>query len=108
MVQITFIEASGERHVVDGQPGYTVMEVAIWNDIPGIEAICGGTCNCATCHVYIEPPWRDRLPPQTQQELEMLDGHKDRQPGSRLSCQIKVTPGLNELTVQLPACQRDA
>ena len=107
MVKITFVEASGESHVVDGQPGFSLMETAIWNDVPGIEAICGGTCNCATCHVYIDRDWHPKLPEQTSQEHDMLDGHPDRQAGSRLSCQIKVIPALHDLIVQLPACQRD-
>ena len=107
MVKVTFLDPAGTPHVVDGQPGFSLMEAAIWNDVPGIEAICGGTCNCATCHVYIDKPWRSQLPEQTPQELQMLDGHQDRQEGSRLSCQIKLTSALSELTVQLPHCQRE-
>ncbi len=108
MIKITFVETSGTTHLVDGQVGFSLMEAAIWNDVPGIEALCGGTCNCATCHVYIDESWHGRLPNQTQQEYDLLDGHPDRQPGSRLSCQIKVTPELDSLTVALPACQRDS
>ncbi|MBH81756.1 MAG: 2Fe-2S ferredoxin [Gammaproteobacteria bacterium] len=107
MVKVTFLDPSGVAHEVEGQLGFSLMEAAIWNDVPGIEAICGGTCNCATCHVYIDMPWRAQLPEQSPQELQMLDGHQDRREGSRLSCQIKLTSTLTALTVQLPECQRE-
>lgn len=106
MVKITFIEASGEEHVVEAKPGHNVMETAIWNDVPGIEAICGGACMCATCHVYIDKAWRARLRKQSSEELSLLEDHEDRSDRSRLSCQIKVTQALDGLVVQLPQTQR--
>lgn len=106
MVEITFIEASGTEHVIDAKPGFSLMEAAIWNDVPGIEAICGGACVCSTCHVYIDADARAGLSPQSPEELDLLDGHEDAMIDSRLSCQIKVTPSLDGLVVRLPTTQR--
>lgn len=106
MVKITFIEASGAEHVVDAKPGHSVMETAIWEDVPGIEAVCGGACVCATCHVYIDRASRARLQKQSPEELGLLEDHEDRTEHSRLSCQIKVTQSLDGLVVQLPETQR--
>lgn len=106
MVKITFIEASGEEHVVEAKPGHSVMEAAVWEDVPGIEAVCGGACMCATCHVYIDEAWREGLQVQSAEELGLLEDHEDRSDRSRLSCQIKVTQSLDGLVVQLPEVQR--
>lgn len=108
MARITFIEASGEAHVVEAQPGYSVMEAAIFNEVPGIEAVCGGACVCSTCHCYIDAAARAELQAQSPEELGLLEGHPDETEDSRLSCQIKVTKALDGLTVRLPARQRDA
>ncbi len=106
MVKITFIEASGTEHVVDAKPGFSVMEAAIWNDVPGIEAVCGGACVCATCHVTIDERARKGLQAQSGDELGLLEDHEDRTEDSRLSCQIKVTRSLDGLVVRLPEVQR--
>jgi 2Fe-2S ferredoxin len=81
------------------------MEGAITNEIPGIDADCGGACACATCHVYVDPAWFEKLPPQDEMELSMLDFAIERQANSRLSCQIKVTEALDGLVVRLPKSQ---
>lgn len=108
MAKITFVEADGTEHVVDAKPGYSVMEAAIWDEVPGIEAVCGGACVCSTCHCYIDAEWREKLQEQSPEELGLLEGHPDEKEDSRLSCQIKVINALDGLTVRLPASQRDA
>ena len=91
MTKINFVDHSGETRTVDADAGSTVMEAAIRNNIPGIEAECGGACACATCHVYIDEDWRDKVGKPTPMEEDMLDFGYDVRPNSRLSCQIKVT-----------------
>jgi ferredoxin, 2Fe-2S len=105
MVNITFIEHNGEKRTVDAEPGATVMETAIKNMIPGIEAECGGACACATCHVYIDDAWREKVGPPTPMEEDMLDFGYDVRENSRLSCQIRVTEELNGLVVTTPERQ---
>ena len=105
MTQITFIDAQGVARTVAAEDGSTLMETAIRNAIPGIEAECGGACACATCHVYVDPEWQDRLPaPQTMEE-DMLDFAYDVRPQSRLSCQIRIKPELDGLVVTTPERQ---
>lgn len=105
MTQITFIDAQGTARTVAADDGATLMETAVRNAIPGIEAECGGACACATCHVYVDPAWQDRLPaPQTMEE-DMLDFAFDVRPNSRLSCQIRIKPELDGLTVTTPERQ---
>jgi ferredoxin, 2Fe-2S len=105
MAKITFIQADGSQQVVDATPGVTVMEAAKINMVPGIEAECGGACACATCHVYVDNAWRDKTGTPSQMEEDMLDFAFDVRESSRLSCQIKVTPGLDGLIVRVPAKQ---
>ena len=105
MVKITFIDADGESRTVDAEVGATVMETAIKNDVPGIEAECGGACACATCHVYVEEDWRAKTGEPSPMEEDMLDFGYDVRPNSRLSCQIKVTEALEGLVVRTPARQ---
>jgi 2Fe-2S ferredoxin len=76
------------------------------NNVPGIDADCGGACACATCHVYVEQAWVDKIPAPAAAEVSMLDFLQNIQPNSRLSCQIKMTAGLGELVVRLPESQR--
>lgn len=102
MAKITFVQPDGTEHVLDAQPGVTVMEVARLNMVPGIEAECGGACACATCHVYVDEAWREKTGPPSQMEEDMLDFAFDVQPASRLSCQIKVTSELDGLIVRVP------
>ena len=105
MTSITFIEASGKSRTVDAEDGSTVMETALRNGVPGIEAECGGACACATCHVYVDDAWIEKLPKPEQMEEDMLDFAFDVRPGSRLSCQIKVSPALDGLSVTTPEKQ---
>ena len=105
MTKITFNDAAGASRTVEGQDGSTVMETAIRNAVPGIEAECGGACACATCHVYVEEPWFGRLPKRSLEEEDMLDFAFDAKPTSRLSCQIKVESALDGLVVRTPAYQ---
>jgi 2Fe-2S ferredoxin len=105
MPKITFIDTAGTARTIDAELGSTVMETAIKNDVPGIEAECGGACACATCHVYIEPEWQEKVGGPSPMEEDMLDFGHDVRPNSRLSCQIKVTDELDGLTVRTPERQ---
>ena len=102
MARITFIQKDGTERVVQAEPGMTVMEVAVKNSVPGIDAECGGACACATCHVYVEDAWREKTGQPEQMEEDMLDFAFDMRPTSRLSCQIKVTDDLDGLVVPHP------
>lgn len=105
MVKITFVQPDGTSQIVEAQTGLTVMEAAKLNNIPGIEAECGGACACATCHVYVDEKWRAVTGKASDMEEDMLDFAFDVREGSRLSCQIKVTDDLNGLIVNVPAKQ---
>ena len=105
MAKITYVESNGTRHEVEADPGLTVMEAAVRNNVPGIEAECGGACACATCHVYVDDAWKDATGEPQQMEEDMLDFAFDVRPTSRLSCQIKVKPELDGLVVAIPAKQ---
>ena len=105
MTKITFTDAAGQSRTVEAEDGSTVMETALKNAIPGIEAECGGACACATCHVYVDESWLERLGKAEQMEEDMLDFAFDVRPTSRLSCQIKVRPELDGLTVSTPEKQ---
>ena len=105
MPKITYIDASNVSHEVEAEAGSTVMETAIRNGVPGIEAECGGACACATCHVYVEDPWRETVGGPSPMEEDMLDFGYDVRPNSRLSCQIKVTAELDGLVVRTPERQ---
>ena len=105
MAKITYIEFNGAEHVVDVKNGLSVMEGAVKNNIPGIDADCGGACACATCHVYVDEAWREKVGPPSPMEEDMLDFGYDVRPSSRLSCQIKVTDALDGLVVSVPERQ---
>ena len=105
MVKINFIEFDGTEHSVEADDGNTVMECAIKNSVPGIDADCGGACACATCHVYIDKDWLGKTGEATDMENDMLDFAFDVEDNSRLSCQIKVTAELDGLVVKLPEKQ---
>lgn len=105
MARITFIEHNGAVHEVEGEPGSTVMETAIRNMVPGIEAECGGALACATCHVYVDEKWFEATGGPSEMEEDMLDFAYDVQPTSRLSCQIKVSEALDGLVVRVPERQ---
>ncbi len=105
MPKITYIESNGTAHEVDGEVGSTVMETAIRNMVPGIEAECGGALACATCHVYVDDAWTAKTGAPSTMEEDMLDFAFDVQPTSRLSCQIKVSDDLDGLVVRVPERQ---
>jgi len=105
MPKIKYIEHNGKEHVAEVPTGWSVMEGAVKNLIPGIDADCGGACACATCHVHVDPAWTARLPPKQDMEETMLDFAQELTPTSRLSCQIKVTPELDGLVVRMPKSQ---
>ena len=105
MTKITFIDAAGQARTVEAEDGSTVMETALKNAVPGIEAECGGACACATCHVYVADSWVEKLPKAESMEEDMLDFAFDVRPSSRLSCQIKVGPALDGLVVTTPEKQ---
>ena len=105
MAKITYIEHDGTEHAIDVKTGLTVMEGAVKNNIPGIDADCGGACACATCHVYVDEAWREKVGAPTPMEEDMLDFGFDVRPNSRLSCQIKVTDDLDGLVVTTPERQ---
>ena len=105
MAKITFIGADCTRYEVEAENGSTVMENAIRNGVPGIEAECGGACACATCHVYVGDEWRSVTGSPEPMEEDMLDFAYDVRPGSRLSCQIRVSDQLDGLVVTVPERQ---
>ena len=105
MAKITFIGTDGTRYEVEAENGSTVMENAIRNGVPGIEAECGGACACATCHVYVGEEWRAVTGVAEPMEEDMLDFAFDLRPNSRLSCQIKVTDALDGLVITVPERQ---
>ena len=106
MPKVTFIDADGTRHEVEGKNGVSLMEIAIANNIDGVEAECGGSCMCATCHCFIEEDFTAGAPAMESDEDEMLGFTAvDRKTSSRLSCQIKMTDDLNGIEVHLPSEQ---
>ena len=101
MPKVTYIQPNGVARVVDVRAGTTAMEAAVDHDVAGIVAECGGACSCATCHVYVDPAWAERLPPPDPQESGMLECVLDRRDTSRLSCQIVLTPALDGLVLKV-------
>jgi len=105
MPKITYIEHSGKSHTIEVAKDLTVMEGAVQNNIPGIDADCGGACACATCHVYVDEQWFDKLPKIESSEEDMLDVAYEPNQFSRLGCQITVTDDLDGLVVKMPSKQ---
>ena len=105
MPKIVYVEHSGKEHVVEVANGLSVMEGAVKNLVPGIDADCGGACACATCHVYVDPAWSSKTGEKSDMEQTMLDFANEVTEQSRLSCQIKVTPALDGLIVRTPKSQ---
>ena len=105
MTKISYVAFDGTRFDVEAENGSTVMENAIRNGVPGIEAECGGACACATCHVYVDEAWRDKVGGPSAMEESMLDFAENVEPSSRLSCQIKVSDALDGLIVRTPENQ---
>lgn len=106
MPKITYIEFDGTEHNVELPAGWTLMQGATLNGIDGIEGECGGSCGCATCHVYVDPAFAGLLDPVSETEDEMLEcTASPREENSRLGCQIKVTPAIDGIVVRLPEAQ---
>ena len=105
MPKITYIEHNGKKHTIDVANGLSIMEGAVQNNIPGIDADCGGSMACATCHVYVKEEWFNNLPQKEQGEEDMLDMAFEPKKNSRLSCQILVSKELDGIVVDLPKKQ---
>jgi len=105
MPKVTYIEHNGKSHEIEVSKGLTVMEGAVQNNIPGIDADCGGSCACATCHVYVSEKWYDKLDKKESAEEDMLDMAYEPTKFSRLSCQITVEDKLDGLVVKMPSKQ---
>jgi len=105
MPKVIYIEHDGTVHTVDAELGATVMETALRNDVSSIVAECGGGCTCATCHVYVDEAWTEKVGAPSPQEETELDAAFDVRPNSRLSCQIKMTEELDGLVVRTPSYQ---
>jgi 2Fe-2S ferredoxin len=106
MAKITYIEHTGKEHTVDVANGLSVMEGARDNNVPGIEADCGGACACSTCHVYVDASWIEKVPAKDAMEEDMLDlAWEPNAETSRLTCQLKVTDALDGLIVRIPEKQ---
>ena len=105
MGTITFVEHSGERHSVEIEDGQSLMQIAMNNGIPGVDADCGGECACGTCHVIVDPAWLEKTGGVSDDELQMLDLTPECAESSRLSCQITVTGAMDGMTVRIPEFQ---
>ena len=105
MVKVTFIEFDKTEHSIDAEKDTSLMEVAIQNGVPGIDADCGGSCACATCHVYVDEKWSTKIPKKESAEQDMLDVAFEPNKFSRLSCQISITDELDGLVVKMPSKQ---
>ncbi len=106
MIKIRITRADDSVLDIEAQPGQSLMKAAVDANVDGIEADCGGTLTCATCHVYIAPAWQERLPAAKGDEVDMLDfAASPVEPGSRLSCQVMLSAELDGLEVRLPASQ---
>jgi 2Fe-2S ferredoxin len=105
VAKITYIEFDETTHTVEVRNGLSVMEAAVKNNVPGIDADCGGACACATCHVYVDEAWQGATGEASAMEESMLDFADEVKPNSRLSCQIRVTDALDGLVVRLPEAQ---
>ncbi|TWB25667.1 2Fe-2S iron-sulfur cluster-binding protein [Nitrospirillum bahiense] len=106
MPKVNYVSATGLHTVIEAGAGDSVMEAAVRNGVPGIDAECGGACACATCHVMVSTDWLSRLPPAAEAERTMLEFAVDPQPNSRLACQIRLTAELDGLVVHTPVSQR--
>ena len=105
MPKITYIDQEGNSKTIEVESGLSVMVGAIQNDIPGIDADCGGSMACATCHVYVEEKWLNKIPKAEEAEVDMIDMAYEPKKNSRLSCQLIVTNELDGLVVTTPAKQ---
>jgi 2Fe-2S ferredoxin len=106
MINLIFEAADGLVTLVEGSSGESLMAAAVRHRTPGIEAACGGSMVCGTCHVYVAEPWFSTLPPASAMEAEMHEYGVLVQPNSRLACQIRLTPELDGMRVSTPVSQR--
>ena len=105
MPKITYIEHNGKSHTIEIANGLSVMEGAVQNNIPGIDADCGGSMACATCHVYVKEEWFNKIDKPEDGEVDMIDMAFEPKKNSRLSCQLIVTDALEGLVVNIPSKQ---
>ena len=105
MVKVIFIEHDGNSHEVSAYVGESLMEAAVSNNVPGIDADCGGNCACATCHVFVNPEWIAKVGERREMENSMLEFSEDQKPNSRLACQIQISEEHEGLTVEIPEAQ---
>jgi 2Fe-2S ferredoxin len=105
MPKIIFVDHAGKERTIEARTGESVMETAVKNGVPGIDADCGGACACATCHVYVDEAFTGKIDAQQEMEKSMLDFAENVKPNSRLSCQIRVTDALDGLRVTTPESQ---
>ena len=105
MPKIIYIEFSGKEHHIEMPVGYSIMEGAVKNSVPGIDADCGGSCACATCHVYVDEKFIDKLPKPQESEQDMIDFVANPKNNSRLSCQLMITDELDGIVVRMPEKQ---
>lgn len=105
MPKITYVTHDGVEYPIDVEVGHSLMEGALHNGVPGIEADCGGACACATCHVFIDGPWRDVAGTPDETEEAMLEFVESLETNSRLSCQVKITEAFDGIIVRLPEKQ---
>ena len=105
MVKIIYIEHDGTEHQVDVDVGTSIMEGAVSNSIPGIDADCGGSMACATCHIYVNDKWFDKIPAAEDAEVDMIDMAFEPKKNSRLSCQIIISDELDGLIINIPSKQ---
>lgn len=105
MPKLIFIEHDGTEHQIDGEVGKSLMRNAVDNNVPGIDADCGGECACATCHVFVEGEWLAKTGTAGEEETRLLGFAATLQDNSRLSCQINISDELNGLVVRLPEAQ---
>lgn len=105
MTRITFITHDGTRHPIEAAGEQSLMQSAMDNGVPGIDADCGGSCACGTCHVIVADTWQERVGTAGEEERSLLEFTPEPQPGSRLACQVQVRPELDGLEVHLPEFQ---
>ena len=105
MVKVVFIENDGNTHEVNAYVGESLMEAAVSNNVPGIDADCGGSCACATCHVFVTGEWISKVGERREMENSMLEFSEDQKPNSRLACQIQISEEHEGLTVEIPESQ---
>ena len=105
MPKVIFVDHEGNKREIEAKQGTTIMEAAVQNLVPGIDADCGGACACATCHVYVDEAWFGKLKARDDMEESMLDFAEDVKDTSRLSCQIQMTDELDGITVTTPEVQ---